>query len=211
MQGGRSSIVRIMPIPDNLPGRGSEGSLLIMRCGAPRSLVSHTIGRCSCCVSCKATSAAAADLTAASAAFRVELSVVDNITACTNAIAARANVAMTSHTVALDNATSGVVAFQNFHHGGVVASEPVTIFLGGGDDAGGSADGGCGWLVNSPAVGIDLLYISRFWVAFLRRQLTSSSRQSRNRRLADVVAAGNAALWLARVNPRPCFLLLMRC
>ena len=41
--------------------------------------------------------------------------------------------------------------------------------------------------------------------------MIASSRQPRNRRLTDVVAASDAALRLALRHPHPCFLLLMRC
>ncbi len=40
--------------------------------------------------------------------------------------------------------------------------------------------------------------------------MSSSSRESRNHHLADVVAARDTALRLACLNPRPCFLLLGR-
>src|SRR5580704_4489779 len=66
---------------------------------------------------CKAVSRVVADLTAASAAFLVDTSVVAKIHACPAAIAARRNVAITSHTVALAKRVSEEAGLQNLHHG----------------------------------------------------------------------------------------------
>jgi len=66
---------------------------------------------------CKAVSRVVADLTAASAAFLVDTSVVAKIHACPAAIAARRNVAITSHTVALAKGVSEEAGLQNLHHG----------------------------------------------------------------------------------------------
>ena len=83
------------------------------------------MGRCSfrkfSCAVLSAACAVCADVTAASAAFRVDASVVAEIHAWPAAMPARSAVAIASKTVAFANTVSGGPR-QNFHHGGAGGS-----------------------------------------------------------------------------------------
>jgi hypothetical protein len=75
------------------------------------------MGRCCSFVSFNAVSAAPADLTAASAALRVDSSVVAKMAVCFHAMSASRNVAAARTTVATAKTASGR-HLQNCHHGG---------------------------------------------------------------------------------------------